>query len=136
MNYKLFDWLEIGGFWRVGSNFPSTEPVGVRPRIIVEKGTPHIATDFKGDVILDIDWGDDSRMNQSRKPLYHRLDMRFTAYTEFWGLRWGFYLDVINIYNHSNVNQYRYFVDSNGRLERKAIYMFPILPTIGINARF
>lgn len=135
-NYRVLHWLEVGAFWKIGSNFPTTEPIGVRPRIITENGTARIATDFKGNVILDIDWGDESRINQSRKPLYHRLDMRFTAYTEFWGMKWGFYIDVINIYNNKNVNQYRYFVKTDGSLGRKEINMFPLLPTIGFNARF
>ncbi|NOY06476.1 MAG: TonB-dependent receptor, partial [Chlorobi bacterium] len=134
MNYNVNDWLTLGAYWRFGTNFPYTEPVGVRPRI--QDGKPIIATDFAGKAILDVDYGNESNFNQERLPLYHRLDFRATARALFWGMRWEFYLDVINLYNHKNIIQYQFFVQPDGSLGRRDIGMFPIVPTIGFNARF
>ncbi|MBI5647966.1 MAG: TonB-dependent receptor [Ignavibacteriae bacterium] len=135
-NYRVLPWLDIGAFWRIGSNFPITQPRGVRPRIVLEQGVPQFARDFSGNVILDIDYGDEDNINQSRKPLYHRLDLRATATTRFWNADWSFYLDIINAYNHGNVASFRYFVDASGRLGRRTVTMFPLLPTLGVSARF
>ncbi len=136
VNYRWTSWLEMGVFWRIGSNFPFTEPIGIRPRIVVENGQPQLARDFQGRVILDLDYGGEERVNQARKPLYHRLDLRGTASTRFWGVDWAFYLDIINAYNHENISNYRYFVEHDGTLGRRSVSMFPILPTLGISARF
>ncbi len=136
MNYSVNDWLTLGAYWRFGTNFPYTEPVGVRARIVRQDGTPTIATDFAGKAILDVDYGNESNINQERLPLYHRLDFRATARTLFWGMRWEFYLDIINVYNHKNIIQYQFFVQSDGSLGRRDIGMFPIVPTIGFSARF
>jgi len=133
--YRFFPWLEAGMFWRLGSNFPYTEPLGVRPRILSEDGNPVFSKDFQGKIVLDLDYGDEARVNQAAKPFYHRLDLRFTATTSFWGASWAFYLDVINVYNHGNVAGYRYYIDSKGALARRTVTMFPILPTLGVNVR-
>ena len=84
----------------------------------------------------DFDFGDESNRFASKKPAYHRLDMRATAYTTFWNIDWSFYLDVINVYNRQNVIGYDYFIDENLQVREKTIGQFPILPTIGLNARF
>mgnify|MGYP006370704731 FL=1 len=87
-------------------------------------------------VQFDFDFGDRSNLFASKKPDYHRLDIRATAYTKFWGIDWGFYLDVINVYNRQNVIGYDFYIDSNLQPKQKVIGQFPVLPTIGINARF
>ena len=92
---------------------------------------------FKNDsteVIYDIDYAD-NKLN-SRKPEYHRLDIRLTALSEFWGMNWTFYLDVINAYNKSNVIAYDYYVNSDLTLGREANTMFPIIPTLGFSVKF
>ena len=71
-----------------------------------------------------------------KKPVYHRLDLRATAYTKFWGIDWGFYIDVINVYNRQNVIGYDFYIDENLEVKLKPIGQFPVLPTIGVNARF
>ncbi len=148
LNYKLNNWLDLGLRWQYGSGFPYTEPVGIKPRIIlVDKNndgipeTPEIATrkslsnpDAPEQVIFDINYGN-NKLN-ARKPPYHRLDIRFTAFTNFWNMDWSFYLDVVNVYNRKNVIGYNYFVSNNLILGREANNMFPIIPTFGFSMKF
>jgi len=136
VNYRFNDVWELGVRWRYGTNFPYTPPVGAKPRVVVENGQPQLATDFFGHVIFDLDYGDESNRNSVYKPVYHRLDMRLTAYTEFWGLKWSFYLDVINVYNRKNVLGYQYFIKEDGTIDGRETNMFPIIPTIGVSTRF
>jgi hypothetical protein len=146
LNYQLISWLDVGLRWQYGSGFPATTPVGIKPRIIVvdENGdgrpeTPVIAvrtpfTGGNGEVIYDVDYN--NRRLNSRKPAYHRLDVRLTAAAHFWNLDWNFYLDVINAYNRSNVIGYQYYVNNDLSLGRNASTMFPIIPTIGFSLKF
>ena len=148
LNYQVTDWFDIGIRWQYGSGFPYTQAVGIKPRIILEDRngdgipeTPVIATrkDFAnpgapGEVIYDIDYGD-NRYN-ARKPAYHRLDVRFTWYANFWNMDWSFYLDVINAYNRKNVIGYNYFVTNDLTLGREKNTMFPIIPTFGFSMKF
>jgi len=139
-NYRWLDWLEVGVNWRYGSNFPFTPAVGIRPRILVDAqggvAVPRVQTDDRGQVIFDIDRGVLTNRNAGRKPAYHRLDMRVTAYTAFWGADWTFYLDVINVYNRANILNYGYFVSDDLTVGVRETNMFPILPTLGMSVRF
>ncbi len=146
LDYQLTHWLDVGIRWQYGSGFPRSEPVGIKPRIILvdENGdgipeTPEIATrtSFAGgpaEVIYDVNYNN-QRLN-ARKPAYHRLDMRFTAVTNFWDLDWNFYLDIINVYNRANVIGYDYYVNDNLSLGHRASTMFPIIPTLGFSVKF
>lgn len=147
LNYQLTNWLDVGLRWEYGSGFPISQPAGIKPRIILvdENGdgipeTPEIATrkSFSGnepaEIIYDVNYNN-QRLN-ARKPPYHRLDVRFTAATNFWNLDWNFYLDVINAYNRSNVIGYDYYVNNNLTLGRDASTMFPIIPTLGFSVKF
>jgi len=146
LNYTLNSWLELGVRWQYGSGFPYSEPVGVKPRIILEDQdldgipeTPVIATRKNNSggeetVIYDIDFGD-KKLN-SRKPEYHRLDVRLNALADWWDLDWVFYLDVINIYNHSNIIAYDYYVTETLTLGREPTTMLPIIPTLGFSVKF
>jgi len=148
LNYKVNNWLNIGARWQYGSGFPMSEPVGIKPRIILKDynldgkpETPVIATrkassnpNAEEEVLYDIDFG--TNKFNVRKPAYHRLDLRFTATTGFWNLDWTFYLDVINVYNRANVIGYDYFVTPDLMLGRKPNNMFPIIPTFGFSVNF
>lgn len=148
LNYKIdADW-DIGMRWQYGTGFPYTEPSGVRPRVVLvdadgdgKAETPQIATrtSFSNpdsrEVVFDIEYGNREKYN-SRKPDYHRLDVRATYNTTLWNLKWQFYLDIINIYNRSNVVGYDYYINDDLTLGREANNMFPILPTFGFNFRF
>jgi hypothetical protein len=148
MHYKINSWLDVGARWQYGSGFPVSEAVGIRPRIILadqnldgKPETPVIATRSKPglpenlqEVIYDVDFGN-NRFN-GRKPPYHRLDIRFTAYADYWDLDWAFYLDIINAYNRKNVIGYDHYVSEDLTLEREATNMFPIIPTLGFSVKF
>lgn len=148
LNYRINESFELGTRWQYGSGFPYTEPVGLKPRIVYRDlngdlvpETPVIATrpvnnngEIVNEVIYDIDYGDNT-FNQ-RKPAYHRLDIRFSYFTQIWDKDWIFYLDVINIYNRKNVVGYNYYVEKDLTLGRRANNMFPILPTFGFSVKF
>ncbi len=147
LNYRFNNWLEVGTRWQFGSGFPVSAPLGIKPRVVMRDtdgdgipDSPEIATrntGTQGDekiVIFDIDFGD-QKLN-ARKPAYHRLDLRATAYTHFWGLDWSFYIDIINAYNRSNIVAYNYYINPDLSVGRKANKMFPIIPTFGFSARF
>lgn len=147
LNYQVNSWLDIGLRWQYGSGFPYSEPIGIKPRIILadldldgKPESPMISTRQKNanpsqqEVIYDIDFAG-NKLN-ARKPPYHRLDVRFTALADFWNLDWTFYLDIINVYNRSNVIAYDYYVTPELTLGREANTMFPIIPTLGFSIKF
>jgi hypothetical protein len=145
LNYRLNSWLNAGIRWQYGSGFPYNEPTGITPRIYYtdtdldgNPDSPVIGTrknsSGEQEVIYDVNYGD--RKLKSRKPPYHRLDVRFTALTNFWSLDWTFYLDIINAYNRSNVIGYDYFITPELELAREKSTMFPIIPTLGFSVKF
>ena len=149
LSYQLNDWLNIGAKFLYGSGYPYTAPIGIKPRITLvdtdgnfEPEKPVIATRRNSQnsgnehVIFDVNYGDNSRRFGSRRPIYHRLDVRLTADADFWGLDWDFYLDIINIYNRTNVINYDYYITDDLKLGREATSMFPIIPTIGFIVKF
>ena len=149
LNYKFNDWLDAGVRFQYGSGFPLTEAVGIKPRIILVDNdgdlvpeTPVIATgedrgnSGENEVLYNVDFGSLSNRLSGRKPAYHRLDIRLSAAADFWDLDWIFYLDVINVYNHSNVINYDYYVTDDLKLDKEKTSMFPILPTLGFSVKF
>jgi hypothetical protein len=140
LDYRINSWLEAGIRWRYGTNFPYTPPVGIAPRIInVSRGgvrADSIQVDRNGNVIFDIDRGGEENKNSARFPPYHRLDLRLTAQADYWGWDWSFYLDVINVYNHKNVLNYRFFINDDLTIGKSPMHMLPILPTLGVSVRF
>lgn len=133
LNYRVNSWFEIGARWSYASNFPFTSPVGITPRIVNDS---LVVNPFTNKVVFNLDYGGESNRNADKKPEYHRLDVRFTAFANFWSAEWSFYLDVINVYNRKNVLGYDYSLNSNLVIKRETMGMFPILPTLGICARF
>lgn len=132
-NYRFNQTFELGARWTYASNFPYTPPVGLLPRTA---GDSLVVNPFTQKVIFNLDYGDDNNRFSQVKPAYQRLDVRFTAYTKFWNADWAFYIDVINVYNRKNVIGYDYDLTSDYQIKRNTVGMFPILPTIGVNARF
>jgi hypothetical protein len=133
LNYRILKWLEIGTRWTYATNFPITEPVGISPRVVNDT---IVVNPITGKVIFNLDFGGDNNSLSSKKPAYHRLDVRVSAFTHFWNADWTFYIDVINAYNRKNVIGYDYYIDSGYNVKKNTMGMFPILPTIGLNARF
>ena len=140
--WKANSWLDVNFTWSYGSGFPWTKPVGVKPRIIQEKDTvtgmnvAKIDVDWRG-VVFAIDRGGDENLNQARLPDYHRLDIRGTTYAEWFGWKWSFYLDVINVYNRKNILSENYNINRETlEIETRQTSMLPILPTIGFSMKF
>ena len=80
--------------------------------------------------------------NTDRLPPYHSLDLRFTKTSEYksWMLNW--YVQILNLYNRSNVHE-RVFSEvhdeATGELAGCEVSdepLFPILPTLGVSATF
>ena len=132
-NYKILSWFELGARFNFSSNFPVTKPIGIKPRVV---GDSLAVLPILNIVQFDFDFGSQANIYSEKKPDYHRLDIRATAYSEFWNIDWAFYIDVINVYNRQNVIGYDYYIDNNLKVQAKPIGQFPLLPTLGINARF
>jgi hypothetical protein len=96
--------------------------------------SPVLQRDSNGRVILDVLYERDAYTG--RLNLYHTLDLRITTYPRWWGLDWSVYLDVQNVYNHSNEQQVRYFVGEDGSLNRRGVYGIPIFPSLGMSLTF
>jgi len=133
MNYRLLNWLEVGIRWNYASNFPITPPVGLKPRSINDN---LVINPLTNDVVFSLDYGEESNRYSDVRPAYHRLDARVSAFTNFWGADWVFYIDVLNVYNRKNVLGYDYYLTGDLQIRRNTVGMIPVLPTIGINARF
>jgi outer membrane receptor protein involved in Fe transport len=76
------------------------------------------------------------KVNASRMPAYHRLDIGFTRSGTFFGLtkaQWQF--QVINVYSHRNIWFYDYDFDKNP-VERNAVKLLPVLPNISYTINF
>ncbi len=147
LDYNVNDWLDVGLRFQYGSGFPLTEAVGIKPRVLLEDNNGDLIPDSpvialrntsssEGEVIYDVDFGDNQNRYSSRRPPYHRLDIRLGAKADYWDLDWTFYLDIINVYNRGNIINYDYYISKDLKLEREATTMFPILPTLGFNLKF
>ena len=133
LNYRVKDWFEVGAKWEFASNFPFTPPLGIVPRVAYDS---LVKNPFTNTLFFNLDYGPDANRYTGRKPDYHKLDIRMTAYTRFWNADWSFYIDVMNVYNRKNVLTYQYTITSDLKIKRTETGMIPILPTIGISAKF
>ncbi|MEX0684469.1 MAG: TonB-dependent receptor [Balneolales bacterium] len=76
------------------------------------------------------------KMNASRLPAYHRLDIGMSRKGSFFGLADSeLQLQVINVYSRRNIWFYNYRFDENP-IERDEIALLPILPTVSYTINF
>ena len=76
-------------------------------------------------------------INSGRLPDYHRLDLRATTSTSWFGWNWSLYIDVMNVYNRKNVALEEYYVDRETLAIRTIqTLMIPFLPSIGATIVF
>ncbi len=78
--------------------------------------------------------------NAARMPAYHRFDLRVNRYFDAGKGRLAVFLEMINLYNHTNVRTYEYDLDvqPNGQFvsTRNVEKWLPLLPSIGISWEF
>ncbi len=136
-SYKFADRWELGANFTLRSGRPFAQAIGVKPRLRIETlngvQSASILTDAQGKVILDVDYEVDQY--SGRLSLYHALDVRVTTYPQWWGQQWSVYLDVTNIYNHSNQQQINYFIDDSGALKQRVTNGLPIFPALGFSVQ-
>jgi hypothetical protein len=138
LQYELPRAIEAGLRWNYGSPLPYTRPIAqhIAWEYRIETGRYRPSTppfESEGDrVPLFIVPGE---RNAQRYPAYHRLDLTLRrSYQRRWG-RVTPYLQVLNVYNRRNVLFYFYNFDRTPPT-RSGISMFPVLPTVGVEASF
>lgn len=75
------------------------------------------------------------KVNASRLPAYHRLDLSFTREGTFFGAgeaEWQF--QIINVYSRRNIWFYNY--DLNFPVTREPVQLLPILPSVSYTINF
>ena len=76
------------------------------------------------------------KINASRLPAYHRMDVSFSRAATFFGMgesEWQF--QIINVYSRRNVWYYSFDFDENP-VERSEVPLLPLLPTISYTVKF
>jgi hypothetical protein len=136
VQYRLPAALEAGARWNYGTGTPFTRPVAqiVGFETDISNGGYRIPRPFGDDpdVPVYVVLGD---RNRERYPAYHRLDVTLRRpYQRRWGT-FTPYLQVLNVYNQRNVLFYFYNYDKTPPT-RSGISMFPLLPSIGVEASF
>lgn len=71
--------------------------------------------------------------DRSRLPSYLRLDIHLQKTFSILGFNGDFYVTILNVTNHRNIQSY--FYDSDYTV-RKAFYMIPRVPLLGVKLRF
>jgi len=126
-------WGWDGGLrWNVGSGTPYTQALGAYTYLDAEFGAGggrlSSETDFEYGVVL-------GGRNESRYPVYHRLDVSFRKEMQKdWGVLTP-YVNLVNVYNQRNVLFY-FFEYDTVPATRSGVSMFPVLPTFGVEVRF
>jgi hypothetical protein len=124
--FTLAKGFYLSARWEYGSGFPYTEIIG-RMR--------HWDLGFNEGkywfVWQDIMGGS----NQARYPDYQRLDIGIERNFRIKGANLQVQFQIINVYNYKNLFFYYYDYDYEPP-PRKAFYMLPILPSIGIKIDF
>lgn len=74
-----------------------------------------------------------NRVNAERAPEYHRLDLRADRYFNFENWSLLVFMDVLNVYNRENIQQ---FVWNPKTRERDIVPQYALIPNIGFNVKF
>ena len=73
--------------------------------------------------------------NSARLPAYKRIDLRIGKNFNIGKYRLDSYFEIINLFNHKNVFAYQWEYN-NGRWNKDAITLLPIIPNIGLSFVF
>lgn len=138
LRYPAFWGWEGGLRWNFGTGIPYTRAIGsyayYAPRFVDggqlqwsgAEGGPELARDYG--VVLE-------PRNDSRFPMYHRLDLSLRkTFTKGWGTLTP-YVNVLNVYNRRNPLFFFFEYDEVPAV-RSGVSMFPVLPTFGLEATF
>jgi len=130
LNFPSVHWgVDVSAKWTLGTGLPYSGVVGYYPRYQHRPSEPAWPRMSDWEFIY-------GARDAFRYPVYHRLD---AGLTRTWQARWGelsAFLDVTNLYNAKNVLLYYWEIGKDGLPVRKRIGMIPVLPTIGVKARF
>lgn len=109
---------------------------GIRYRLV--SGNPFTPVE-QGEIFYDVDAGiysvdlDNVERNSDRLPLFHQLDLRIDKTWTFDLWKFSAYVELLNAYNASNVEQYEYDYRYDRRVE---VTFLPIIPVIGVKGEF
>jgi hypothetical protein len=133
----LWGW-EGGLRWNFGTGIPYTRAIGsyayYAPRFVEggrlqwsgAEGGSEVAREYG--VVLE-------PRNDSRFPMYHRLDLSLRkTFTKGWGTLTP-YVNVLNVYNRRNPLFFFFEYDEVPAV-RSGVSMFPVLPTFGLEVTF
>jgi hypothetical protein len=132
----------LGASFRFGTGFPHTTPIGYAPVVTGSDGDAQILTHSgTGVVRFKPDFGGPQRRYAARLPAYYRLDLRIARTVDWSAVSGQFYVDVINATNRKNVLSYQYAavtdpVKVRPVVYQQAIYMLPLVPSVGFQLRF
>ncbi|MBI3899816.1 MAG: TonB-dependent receptor [Gammaproteobacteria bacterium] len=116
-NYKLTNRWTLGASWRYHSGNPDTPITGGTLR-------PGSTDEYRANY---------GETNSDRLPAYHRLDLRLGRDFVYNTWKLNTYFELINAYNHKNVDGYSYSRDYSSR---KPVYQLPLLFSFGVQAEF
>lgn len=123
-SYRLSNRWSVAGVFNYATGQAYTEPLG-RTQLV------------------SVPWGNSARdlftvgkLNASRLPGYHRLDLSFSREGRFFNLgdaEWQ--IQIINVYSRRNIWFYNYDFDENP-VERRDIPLLPIIPSLSYTVTF
>jgi hypothetical protein len=131
----LWGW-DAGLRWNFGTGIPYTRAVGsflyYSPRSVGSERLEWSSEDDDNQPSYAVLLGE---RNSERYPIYHRLDLSLRrTWTKSWGTL-SPYINLLNVYNHKNPLFYFYEYEQTPPV-RTGVSMFPLLPTIGLEATF
>ena len=140
--YQLTSRWDLAATIHLASGFPHTAPVGLRVVAVADDRDRFVpATDPTGNLIYQVDYGDEQNLNNARLPHYARVDMRVTYRSGDGTGPWSFYIEVINLLDRNNAVVLRPRLDHDPgggmpRLSEVPAQGFPRVPTFGLRVRF
>lgn len=149
--FRISPRLDLSTTARWATGLPRTPVTGVRLALTQDTAdadsdgdrAEHIPQrDPGGSPVFQPDLGDVDRINSERLPHFGRLDARL-AYRPSWGGdRWAFYLDIVNVFNATNVTKidsalvYDPLSNRPGIIERAEDQGVPFFPYFGVRFWF
>ncbi|HSI03988.1 MAG TPA: TonB-dependent receptor [Myxococcota bacterium] len=124
--------LTVVGQWVLGKGWE----VGFRFRLT--SGNPYTPLN-RGRVGFDADRDvyyvniDGVGRNSGRLPIFHQLDVRVDRTWTYSLVKIGLYLDILNVYNHRNTEQYSYDYRYRGVAPLRTI---PFFPNLGVQVNW